>query len=85
MYTFRLYFSVRGSNRRRSRILSLDAWTLGDAWAKALDRSIALTRDDELLNSIQFIERDMLEEGETLEEYKRRILKDFEEAPIEHN
>lgn len=63
MYIFRLYFSVRGSNRRRSRILSLDASTLGDAWAKALDWSIALTRDDELLNSIQFIERDMLEEG----------------------
>lgn len=85
MYTFRLYFSVRGSNRRRSKLISLDASTLGDAWTKALDWSIASTQDDEILNSIQVIEKDMLEKGETPEEYKRRILKDFEEAPIEHN
>lgn len=55
MYNFRLYYSVRGRNKRRSTTIRLDALCLFDAWKKALDCAIVYTHEDEVLNSIQII------------------------------
>lgn len=43
MYSFRLYYSVRGANRRRVKLIKVGAFTLRDAWVHALDMSAALT------------------------------------------
>lgn len=52
MYTFKIYYRVKDSKRRRSRKLNLDCSTLLEAWTKALDCAIVYTREDEVIDSI---------------------------------
>ena len=56
MYTFRIYYRVYASKRRRIRKIRIDADTLGHAWIRAVDMSKVITGDDEILDSIQIIE-----------------------------
>lgn len=58
MYIFLIYYKVNGAKRRRGIELSIPSWYgLADAWDSALRWAIAYTRDDEILNSIQIIDR----------------------------
>lgn len=52
MYTFKMYYKVNGSKRRRSREVVLDYDTLLEAWMVALDIAIAYTENDEILDLI---------------------------------
>ena len=53
MYTFKTYYRVNGSKRRRCKELTLDCDTLLEAWRAALDCAIVYTEQDEVLDSIQ--------------------------------